>query len=75
VRQTGFARVFVGVGKLALDGVGVELSGIVGSRPEGGPESMTLARQEVAKPKCPKCGSERVTGAFTGFYAKTSKKS
>lgn len=35
----------------------------------------SLAQHEVAKPKCPKCGGEKVTRAFTGFYAKTSKKS
>ncbi|WP_414675446.1 FmdB family zinc ribbon protein [Methylocaldum sp.] len=35
----------------------------------------SLAEHEVAKPKCLKCGSDKVTRAFTGFYAKTSKKS
>ena len=35
----------------------------------------SIAEHETAKPKCPKCASEKVTRAFSAFYTKTSKKS
>ena len=30
----------------------------------------TIAEHETAKPKCPKCGGEKVARAFSAFYAK-----
>jgi putative FmdB family regulatory protein len=35
----------------------------------------SIAEHEAAKPRCPKCGNEKVTRAYSRFYAKTSKKS
>ena len=35
----------------------------------------TTVAYDTAKPKCPKCGSEKVAKAFSAFYARTSKKS
>ena len=35
----------------------------------------TVAEDEAATPKCPKCGNEKVARAFSAFYAQTSKKS
>jgi putative FmdB family regulatory protein len=35
----------------------------------------TIAEHETAKPKCPKCGGEKVARAFSAFYANTAKKS
>ncbi len=35
----------------------------------------SFTEHETAKPKCPKCGSEKVARVLSGFYAKTSKKS
>ena len=35
----------------------------------------SIAEHEAAKPKCPKCGNEKVARAYSRFYAKTSKKS
>ena len=35
----------------------------------------TIAEHETAKPKCPKCGGEKLARAFSAFYANTSKKS
>jgi endogenous inhibitor of DNA gyrase (YacG/DUF329 family) len=36
---------------------------------------MTISARERARVKCPKCGSRKVEPVFSGFYAKTSKKS
>jgi putative FmdB family regulatory protein len=35
----------------------------------------SIAEHETAKPQCTKCGGEKVTRAFSAFYAKSSKKS
>jgi putative FmdB family regulatory protein len=35
----------------------------------------TVAEHEAAKPKCPKCGSDKVERAVSTFYAQTSRKS
>jgi putative FmdB family regulatory protein len=35
----------------------------------------TMAEHETAKPKCPKCGTDKVTRVPSRFMAKTSRKS
>jgi putative FmdB family regulatory protein len=34
-----------------------------------------VSEHQDAHPRCPKCGSEKVSQMLTSFYAKTSKKS
>jgi putative FmdB family regulatory protein len=34
-----------------------------------------LAEHTAAKPRCPKCGSDKVVSVLASFFAKTSKKS
>ncbi|MCG6964746.1 MAG: zinc ribbon domain-containing protein [Acidobacteria bacterium] len=38
-------------------------------------KQMTVAEREKAKPACPECKSRRVRPVFSGFFAKTSRKS
>jgi putative FmdB family regulatory protein len=35
----------------------------------------SIAEHETMKPKCPKCGNDKVTQAYSRFYVKTAKKS
>lgn len=35
----------------------------------------SLAEHEAARPKCPKCGGEKVARVYSRVYASTSKKS
>jgi putative FmdB family regulatory protein len=36
---------------------------------------MSIAEHGKRRPKCPKCGSARVTQLLSAFYAQTAKKS
>ncbi|HEY8483274.1 MAG TPA: zinc ribbon domain-containing protein [Longimicrobiales bacterium] len=35
----------------------------------------SMREHEDARPRCPKCGGDRVEQRFSAFYAKTSRKS
>jgi len=37
--------------------------------------AMTIAEHERRRPKCPRCGSGRVSQQISAFYAQTAKKS
>lgn len=37
--------------------------------------TMSITQRSQGRIKCPKCGSRKVETVFSGFFAKTSKKS
>ena len=37
--------------------------------------TMTISERDRRRIKCPKCGSGKVESVFSGFFAKTSRKS